>query len=77
MSELMQRLLDAQSASDARLVELEDKQLKMEERQVEREAQLRREERDFQLRMITNDKDDKEDNDGSCKSYREIIANAL
>ena len=34
------------------MMELEEKRLKMEERQMEREAQLRREEREFQMRMV-------------------------
>jgi len=34
------------------MMELEEKRLKMEERQMEREAQLRREEREFQMQMV-------------------------
>ena len=43
---------ECQSATDQKLLELEEKRLKLEEQQIEREVQLRREEREFQLRMM-------------------------
>ena len=47
--ELITKLTDVQQSSDRLMIELEEKRLKLEEKQMEREAQLRREERDFQL----------------------------
>ena len=52
VGDLLQKVLDAQNSSDLKMMELEEKRLKMEERQMEREAQLRREEREFQMRMV-------------------------
>ena len=50
--ELITKLTDVQQSSDRLMIELEEKRLKLEEKQMEREAQLRREERDFQLQMM-------------------------
>jgi len=52
VGELLQKVIDAQNTSDLKMMELEEKRLKMEERQMEREAQLRREEREFQMQMV-------------------------
>jgi len=41
VGELLQKVIDAQNTSDLKMMELEEKRLKMEERQMEREAQLR------------------------------------
>jgi len=38
VGELLQKVIDAQNASDLKMMELEEKRLKMEERQMEREA---------------------------------------
>ena len=50
--EIVDKLVDAQRNSDRVLVELEEKRLKFEEKQMEREALQRREEREFQLRIM-------------------------
>ena len=41
-----------QKTSDQMMMSLEEKQMKMEERQIELDAQMRQEERQFQLQMI-------------------------
>ena len=51
-AEMLQMVAECQSATDQKLLELEAKWLKLEEQQIEREIQLRREEREFQLRMM-------------------------
>ena len=50
-SELISKLLKVQEESDRRLIQLEEKRLECEERQLEKEAQQRKE-REFQLRMM-------------------------
>ena len=52
LSDLVQKVVEAKVKSDMKMVELEEKRLKLEERRMEREAGLRREEREFQLRML-------------------------
>ena len=49
---MLQMVAECQSATDQKLLELEEKRLKLKEQQIEREVQLRREEREFQLRMM-------------------------
>ena len=49
---MMQKMLKALEESDRHLVELEERRLEYEERQLERELQQRREEREFQLRLL-------------------------
>ena len=51
-AELIDKLVEAQQSSDRCMIELEEKRLKFEERQMDKEAQQRREEREFQLRMM-------------------------
>ena len=50
--ELISKLLKVQEESDKWLLQLEEMCLKFEERQIEKEAQQRREEKEFQLRMM-------------------------
>ena len=50
--DLLEQVITAQSKSDERMVEVEEKRLRMEERQMEREALQRREEREFQMQMM-------------------------
>ena len=50
--ELITKLIDAKQRGDQLLVELEEKRLKFEEKQMEKEAQQRCEEREFQMRMM-------------------------
>ena len=52
VAEMLQMVAECQSATDQKLLELEEKRLKLEEQQIEREVQLRQEEREFQLRMM-------------------------
>ena len=52
VAEMLQMVAECQSATDQKLLEVEEKRLKLEEQQIEREVQLRREEREFQLRMM-------------------------
>lgn len=52
VAEMLQKVTEYQFATDQKLLELEEKRFKLEEKQMEREAQLRREEREFQLRMM-------------------------
>ena len=52
LSELVQTVIESKMKSDLKMVELEEKRLKLEERRMEREAEVRREEREFQLRML-------------------------
>ena len=47
-----QQLLQAVEKSDQRMIELEEKRMKLEERQMERELQAKREERDFQMKLM-------------------------
>ena len=51
VAEMLKKVGECQSATDQKLIELEEKRFKIEEKQMEREAQIRRE-REFQLRMI-------------------------
>ena len=53
MSLLIDKLVEAQDASDIRQMELEEKRMKFEERVMEREEQRRREERHFQMQMMS------------------------
>ena len=48
---LLERMVKLQENSDRMLCMIEEKRVKMEERQMELDAQLRREEREFQLQM--------------------------
>ena len=50
--DLLEQVITAQSKSDERMISLEEKRLKMEERQLEREVQLRREAREFQMQTM-------------------------
>ena len=52
VAEMLQKVVECQSATEQKLMELEEKRFKLEEKQMEREIQLRREEREFQLRMM-------------------------
>ena len=49
---LLEKMVKLQENSDKMLCMLEEKRAKMEERQMELDAQLRREEREFQLQML-------------------------
>lgn len=51
-TELLEKVLAIQSKSDERMIDLEEKRMKMEERLMEKEAQQRREEREFQMQMM-------------------------
>ena len=51
-NELMEKMIEMQEKSDKLLMTLEEKRMKMEERQMELDAQMPREERDFQLKMM-------------------------
>ena len=51
-NEITDKLLDMQSQSDQLMIALEEKRLKFEEKQMEQDAQLRREEREFQMTMM-------------------------
>ena len=52
VAEMLQKVTEYQFATEQKLLELEEKRFKLEEKQMEREVQLRREEREFQLRMM-------------------------
>jgi len=45
-------MINLQAKSDKVMVELEEKRLRLEERQMERDAQMRREEREYHLQMM-------------------------
>ena len=45
--DLIQQMLERQTESDIKMLELEEKQMKLEERALEQEAQQRREDREF------------------------------
>ena len=49
---LMEKMMEMQEKSDKLMMTLEEKHMKMEERQMELDAQMRQEERDFQLQMM-------------------------
>ena len=51
-NELMEKMIEIQEKSDKLMMTLEEKRMKMEKRQMELDAQMRREERDFQLQMM-------------------------
>ena len=51
-TEMITKLVKVQEQSDQRLIELEERRIAFEEHQLEKEAQQRKEEREFQLRMI-------------------------
>lgn len=51
-NELLEKMITAQENSDKLLLTLEEKRIKMEERQVEIDAQMCREERKFKLQMM-------------------------
>ena len=51
-AELIDKLVEAQQSSDRLTIELEEKRLKFERRQMDKEAQQWHEEREFQLRMM-------------------------
>ena len=50
--EVMECVIDAQKTSDEMLFKLEEKRIKLEEAQHDREMQMRREDQEFQLRMM-------------------------
>ena len=50
--DLLEQVITVQSKSDERMAEVEEKRLRMEERQMEREALQRRKERAFQMKMM-------------------------
>ena len=50
---VVDRMMSAQEASDAKFMSLEEKRMKLEERLLETEERQRREEREFQMRMWT------------------------
>ena len=50
--EMLDKLIGMQEKSDKMLMELEMKRARLEEKQMEMDAQMRREEREFQLQMI-------------------------
>ena len=52
MKGLIKEVVDAQKASDKMYVELEEKRLKMEEAQLERESKMRRDDQEFQMRVL-------------------------
>ena len=51
-NELLEKMITMQKSSDQMMMSLEEKRMKMEERQMELDAQMRREERQFQLQMM-------------------------
>ena len=51
-NEHMEKMIEMQEKSDKLMMTLEEKRMKMEERQMELDAQMHREERDFQLKMM-------------------------
>ena len=51
-NELLEKMITMQKSSDQMMMSLEEKRMKMEERQIELDAQMRREERQFQLQMM-------------------------
>lgn len=51
-NEVVEKVMTMQSQSDRLMIELEEKRLKLEEKQFEQKVQLRREEREFQLQMV-------------------------
>ena len=51
-NELLEKMVSMQKSSDQMMMSLEEKRIKMEERQMELDAQMRREERQFQLQMM-------------------------
>ena len=50
--DLLEQVMSAQNKSKERMIELEEKRLRMEEWQMEKEALQRREEREFQMQMM-------------------------
>lgn len=52
MKGLIKEVVDAQKASDKMYVELEEKRLKMEEAQLERESKMRRDDQEFQMQVL-------------------------
>ena len=50
-NELMEKMIEMQEKSDKLMMTLEEKHMKIEEYQMELDAQMCREERDFQLKM--------------------------
>jgi len=52
MKGMIQQVVDAQKESDQEFADLEEKRLKMEEAQQRREAQMRRDDQEFQLRIF-------------------------
>ena len=51
-TDIADKLLAMQNKSDQLMIELEEKELKFEEKQLEQEVQARREEREFQLQLM-------------------------
>ena len=52
MKRLIKEVVDAQKASDKMYVELEEKRLKMEEAQLERESKICRDDQEFQMQVL-------------------------
>ena len=52
MDGVARQLLQSVEKNDQRMIELEEKRMKLEERQMERELQAKREERDFQMKLM-------------------------
>ena len=52
MKGMINEIVEAQKASDQLFVQLEEKRVKMEEAQQEREAKIRRDDQEFQIRVF-------------------------
>ena len=52
VSDLLEQMITIQTKSEERMIDLEEKRMKMEERMLEKEAQQRREDREFQMQMM-------------------------
>ena len=52
LGELVEKVVEAKLKSDMKMIELEEKRIKLEEKKIERDAEIRRDERDYQLRML-------------------------
>lgn len=49
---VIEQLIEKQTQSDIKMMELEEKRMQLEERILEREAQQRREDREFQMKFF-------------------------
>lgn len=52
LGELVEKVVEAKLKSDMKMIELEEKRIKLEEKKIERDAEVRRDERDYQLKML-------------------------